>query len=640
MKKWCLLGVGLLVFAVGAIADEVVEWPSYGGNAGGTRFSPLTEIDRDNVDTLEVAWIYRTSDLDRSQVFRDKAAFECTPIVVDGMMYLTTPTCQVHALDAETGEVAWVYDPKVDVEIRFSEFTNRGVSTWTDSSKAKGDAGYRRLYLGTLDARLICLDAATGEPCSGFGDEGVVDLTEGISLKGQSDYQVTSPPAIIGDVVVVGSALGDNRRVDVEEGVVRAFDARTGKQFWSWDPIPRDDAHSFADTWQGSKARTTGAANVWSIISADADKGLVFLPTTAPSPDHFGGERKGKNVYTNSVVAVRAKTGEVAWHFQVVHHDLWDYDVPCQPVLSSVVKDGEEIPVVIQGTKMGHVFVLHRETGEPVYSVEERPTPPSTIPDEEAWPTQPFPTFPPPLIEDLPQPFEPWAPTARVLEQVADEAKDYRYEGRFTPPSFKGSVQFPSTAGGMNWGGLSYDPERRILVTNMNRFAHIVQIMPRHEFNDSLKAGGVRGEAARQIGTSYGMVRRAYLFNGVPATPPPWGVLVGVDMNTGEKIWEKPLGFVNSLLAQNNWGSPQLGGCIVTKGGLVFVAATMDGRFRAFDIESGEMIWEHPLPVPAQSTPMTYRATADGKQYVVICAGGHGKLGTEQGDYVVAYALP
>lgn len=626
------LGLACAVLAaVSVFAQPPADWPAYGGDPGGTRFSALDQINRENVSKLSVAWTFRTGDLDRSQNFRDKAAFESTPIMVDGTLYLTTPTCQVFALDPQTGEKRWTFDPEVNVNTNFSEFTNRGVSTWSDDAE-------RRIFLGTLDARLICLDAATGKPCKDFGKDGTVDLKDGISLKGAGQYQVTSPPAVIGDRVVVGSSMGDNRRADIEQGVVRCFDVRTGKLHWSWDPIPRKDSDPFADTWKGERVRNTGGANVWSIISADAERDLVFLPTTAPGPDHFGGERLGSNVYANSVVAIHVSTGKVAWHFQVVHHDLWDYDVPCQPVLSEITVDGKRIPVVVQGTKIGHVFVLNRDTGEPVFPVEERPVPQSTVPGEESSPTQPFPTIPAPLLEDLPQPFQIWDGTGELTPEQKAELATLRYEGRFTPPSLEGTIQFPSTAGGMNWGGLSVDPTRGVLVANMNRFAHLVKLIPRSEFRVSgEEILGLRGEIAIQAGTDYGMTRRTFLANGIFATPPPWGVIMGVEIATGKKLWERPLGYVSEDL--KDFGSSMVGGNVLTAGGLVFVAATRDGVFRALDIETGATLWEDKLPVPAQSTPMTYCA-ANGKQYVVICAGGHGKAGTKQGDYVMAYALP
>ncbi|MEX2016686.1 MAG: PQQ-binding-like beta-propeller repeat protein, partial [Candidatus Hydrogenedentales bacterium] len=421
MKFTCAVIV-LTVATPTASAQPPIDWPVYGGDLGGQRHSPLTDISPDNVAQLEVAWTHRTGDTQLSPAYDDKAAFECTPVVVDGRMFVTTPASNVIALDPETGERIWRYDAGCRTNLSFSEITNRGVATWADPDLGTDDPLHRRVYVGTLDARLVCLDAATGKPCEDFGEDGVVNLKEGIERPALTDYQVTSPPSVINGRIVVGSSIGDNRRVDVESGVVRAFDARSGELLWRWYPIPQSDADPAWKTWAEGSTLTTGAANVWSVISVDEARDLVFLPVTSPSPDHYGGKRIGQNLYGNSVVALRGATGERVWHFQVVHHDLWDYDVPCQPVLAEIERDGLAIPVVIQGTKMGHVFVLHRETGEPVFPVEERPVPASDVPGEDAWPTQPFPTAPPPLLPPLPAEFEPWG--------ESDEARAWAKEAR------------------------------------------------------------------------------------------------------------------------------------------------------------------------------------------------------------------
>jgi quinoprotein glucose dehydrogenase len=378
--------------------DAITDWPVYGRDAGGSRYSPLAQINRDNVKQLKVAWTYRTGDINIKGRSAGKAAFEATPILVDGTLYLSTPFSRVIALDPETGKERWVYDPKVNLSINYSEVTSRGVSTWLDKSLKEGAACRRRIYMATLDARLIALDAATGALCQNFGQEGQVDLTRDVRLTEPGQYQVTSPPAVIGDLLIVGSSIGDNRGVEVERGVVRAYDTRTGRLRWSWNPIPLRANDPARKTWEEKGAIKTGAANAWSLISTDTERDLVFVPTSSPSPDFYGGERKGSNLYANSVVALRASTGEVVWHFQVVHHDLWDYDVAAQPMLITIKRDGRDIPAVAVGTKMGHIFVLHRETGKPLFPVEERPVPQSDVTGEEASPTQPFPVLPPPIV--------------------------------------------------------------------------------------------------------------------------------------------------------------------------------------------------------------------------------------------------
>ncbi|MEJ2540577.1 MAG: PQQ-binding-like beta-propeller repeat protein [Gemmatimonadota bacterium] len=478
-------------------ADD--EWRHYANDAGGSKYSPLRHIDTTNVGALEVAWTARTRDFppelfeevahegveipedDRAQgacgaCHGSDIKFETTPLMVDGTLYLSTPISRVLALDPGTGEERWSFDPGVDLEQSYSEdLISRGVSTWLDPAAAPDRSGTctRRIFVATMDARLIALDGATGRKCRDFGDEGTIDLDLDVALDGRTvdvgDYQVTSPPAVIHDVVVVGSAIGDNRRKDVESGVVRAYDARTGELRWSFDPIPRGPAHPGAEGWSAAAMASTGAANVWSIISADPERDLVFLPTGSAAPDFYGGERPGRNDYANSVVALRASTGEVVWSFQVVHHDLWDYDVPAQPLLLELDRGGEAVPAVVVGTKMGHIFVLHRETGEPLFPVEERPVPASDIPGEEAWPTQPFPTLPAPLhsaslipddafgIDDEDRDFcREWiqalryhsGSTTRTGPSAGSGSRGCATRGSSRRPPFRGRSSGPASAGG------------------------------------------------------------------------------------------------------------------------------------------------------------------------------------------------
>jgi quinoprotein glucose dehydrogenase len=622
-------------------------WPSYGGDAGGSRYSPLTQINRENVRQLRVAWTYRTGEPQGKTGARGKAAFEATPILADGTLFLSTPFNRVIALDAATGRERWVYDPQVDANKNYSEVTSRGVSTWLDRRLRAGAPCRRRVFAGTLDARLIALDAASGKPCENFGQGGQVDLTRGVTVVDRGDYQVTSPPAVVGDLIVVGSAIGDNRGVELERGVVRAFDARTGALRWSWDPIPNDAKDAAHKTWAGESAARTGAANAWSVIAADEARGLVFVPTSSPSPDFYGGERQGDNLYANSVVALSAATGKVAWHFQVVHHDLWDYDVASPPALITVRRGGRAVPAVAVGTKIGHLFILHRETGKPLFPVEERPVPQTDVPGEQTAPTQPFPTLPRPLVPQRLTPDDAWGATPADRDYCRERIRALRSEGVFTPPSLKGSVVFPGNVGGMHWGGMSFDARRGLIVANTNRLATVVKLIPRDEYT-RLRASGegnrLQGEFGRQAGTPYAMYREVLRApSGAPCNAPPWGALAAVDVNTGEVRWEVPLGTIPqlSLIPRSaEWGSINLGGSITTGGGLVFVAAAMDTFLRAFDVETGKELWKGELPASAQATPMTYQVSAGGKQFVVIAAGGHGKMGTKTGDYVVAFALP
>ena len=615
------------------------EWPAYGRDSGGSRYSPAAQITRANVNRLRVAWTYHTGAIPITTAGRI-SAFEATPILADGVLYLSTPFNRVIALDPQTGAERWTYDPKVDPAGRYSEVTSRGVSTWRDSRSRE-----RRIFVATIDARLIAIDAATGQPCKAFGQDGQVDLTRDVRLTDRGQYQVTSPPAVIGDLLIVGSAIGDNRGVEIERGVVRAYDARTGQLRWSWDPIPKDDKDPARKGWQGDSATRTGAANAWSIISVDARRGLVFVPTGSPSPDFYGGERKGDNRYANSVIALRAATGQVVWHFQVVHHDLWDYDVASQPMLITIKRRGRSVDAVAVGTKIGHLFLLDRDTGKPLFPVEERAVPQTNVPGEQTSPTQPFPTLPHALVPQRLTPDDVWGLTPADKEACRERLKKLRSEGVFTPPSIEGTLIFPGNVGGMNWSGMAYDAAHNLVIVNTNRLATVARLIPRDEYNRmraTPTGERLSGEFAQQKGTPYAMHREPFLGpSGAPCNAPPWGTLAAVDANTGGLRWEVPLGMIPKLgmfPKASEWGSINLGGAAVTAGGLVFVAAAMDTYLRAFDVETGKELWRGELPASAQAAPMTYEI--GGKQYVVICAGGHGKLDTKRGDAVIAFALP
>ena len=618
------------------------QWANYGNDPGGMRYSPIDQINIDNVTQLNVAWTYQSGELETYEgtEVASKAAFEATPLMIDGILYFSTPTNRVIAVDAGSGREKWVYDPKVNLQREYSEITSRGVSKWIDYNLQPADNGYMRILVATIDGRLIALDSKFGKPIASFGINGTVDLKKDVGR-----IQVTSPPAVIGDLIITGSTMGDNWRFDFPPGVVRAYDARSGKMMWSWDPIPRKSSDQGFDTWKGPKAQQTGAANAWAPLSVDIERDLVFVPTTCPSPDYYGGERLGDNLFANSIVALKASTGEVQWYFQTVHHDIWDYDNPAQPLLLDMEKDGESVPAVLLVTKMGHIFVFNRESGEHLFPIEEREVPSSDVPGEQAALTQPFPSVLPALglrkvdLEDG------WGLTPE-LEQVAKERiSKYVNDGIYTPPSFEGTIVTPGNVGGMNWSGASYDPKRNIMVTNTNRLAALITLFPKeNNTRASVNESYPRAEVAPQIGTPY-IMSRDYLFttvNGelIMQTKPPWGTLAAVDLSNGQLKWEVPLGMMldpDKYPDAVNWGSINIGGAITTASGLVFVAASMDGFFRAFNIENGELLWTAKLPAGGQATPMTY--IWEGKQYVVIAAGGHGKFGTKLGDYIVAYAL-
>ncbi|MDE0177359.1 MAG: pyrroloquinoline quinone-dependent dehydrogenase [Gammaproteobacteria bacterium] len=608
-------------------------WRHYGGDAGGRRYSREEQITTTNVARLAPVWEYRTGDMTTRADHMNQAATEGTPILANDALIFCTPFNEVIAIDPGTGAERWRFDPAIDLrQGPANQFVCRGVTHWRDPDATGMCAD--RIFMGTNDARLIALDAATGSRCAGFGTDGEVRIDPGMPLRWPGEFQITSPPVAVGDIVVVGSAIGDNARVVAPAGSVRAFDARTGAPRWEWDPIPRTSDDPAARTWQGAQPPAEGHANAWAPMSVDEERGLVFVPTSSPSPDFFGGLRPGDNRHANSVVALEAVTGEVRWSFQTVHHDIWDYDVPAQPGLYSVWRDGALHDVVAQVTKTGFVFVLDRDTGEPFLPVEERPVPQTGAPGEWLSPTQPFPVAPPPIVPNRLSPDDAFGLTlfdrlscrSRIADSVAD--------GLFTPPSKQGTLLYPFTGGGANWGGAAYDPTRNLLIVNMNNLAHHVQLIPAERVEQARRVFHDQ-EVSPQTGAPFGM-KRELLFSplDIPCTPPPWGVLAAVDLARGEIVWRTVLGEAFGMTL----GLPNVGGPIVTAGGLVFIGSTlMDDVLRAFDVETGELLWKWQLPAGGQATPMTY--VWGGRQYVVIYAGGNGRGQGRLGDVVMAFGV-
>jgi quinate dehydrogenase (quinone) len=615
--------LGLLLLLGSAVSAQ--EWRLYGGDAGGTRFSTLQQINRTNVSKLKRAWTYHMGEADRGGNETDRhhvAPFESTPLAIDGVLYFSTPSNRVIALDAENGKEIWQFDPQASSAGQRQFFQHRGVSYWQSKN---GDD--RRILFGTFDGRLIALDAKTGKPYRDFGKDGTVNLRAGVAdaFPG-AEYSVTSPPAIYRDLVVTGAAVPEHPSKG-PSGVVRAFDVRSGKLVWTFHTIPQP-GEAGHETWQEDAWQDRTGANVWSIMSVDTVRGLIFLPVGSASYDFYGADRKGMDLFANSLVALDAATGKLRWYFQMVHHDIWDYDMPAQPVLITVQREGREIPAVAQVTKMGFVFILDRLTGKPVFPVEERQVPESNVPGEAAWPTQPFPLKPPPLVRQTFSEADITEVTKESHQYCAELAHSLKTRGMYTPYGLEPTLVMPGTLGGGTWSGASYDKASGYLFVNANEFGAVGALLPQaDDAPEKYRRGSKEGEYAR-----------FWDQNQWPCQKPPWGTLNAVDVNKGEIVWKVPLGSVDEV--KEKTGTPNLGGSIVTASGLVFIGAAMDSRFRAFDAKTAEELWATELEASAHATPITYLGKKTGKQFVVIAAGGGGYFRGKVSDTLAAFALP
>jgi quinoprotein glucose dehydrogenase len=615
-----LLPLGLCV----ATSAAAQEWPSYGGDPGGERFSSAAQITPQNVGRLAPAWTFHTGE--RRPSGGKAASFEDTPILADGKLLVCTPSDRVFALDPPTGREIWAFDPKLPPDLRpANDFLCRGVAVWRDAAAAPGADCRTRVVLATLDLRVIELDLATGRPCAGFGERGTVRVSPAWPPRWPGAAAFDSPPAVVRDTLVVGSAVADMTEARPSGSAVRGLDARTGALRWRFDPAPRGPAGSLA----------SGGGNAWAPIAADPATGRVFLPTASPSAAFWGGERPGDDKFASSVVALDASTGAPVWSFQATHHDIWDYDVAAQPSLVTLRRNGGDRRAIVVATKTGFVFVLDRDTGRPLFPVAERPVPASDAPGEAASPTQPVPSAPPPLVPQRLAPADAWGVAFVDRWLCRRQIEKLRSDGLYTPPSLRGSIVYPFTGGGVNWGGGAFDPKDGLFIVNAMNLAHVVRLIPRAEYA-AARAAAPHAEIGRALGTPYAAERTllASIF-GIPCNPPPWGTLAAVDLTAGTIRWQVPLGSKALGLIR---GLPNLGGPIVTASGLVFIAAATDDKLRAFDVHSGRELWQAALPAGGQATPMTY--VAGGRQFVVIAAGGHARLGTKFGDAVVAFALP
>lgn len=596
------------------VAPANADWPRVGNDGGGMRYSPLRSIHTGNVRDLQVAWTYHTADAG------EKSTIECTPIVVEGVMYVTTARTKVVALDAATGSEIWRFDPYADTSrswIKASGGVNRGVALWSDGRAG----GQRRIFVAPSDGRLISLDAKTGKLDPTFADGGELDLRKGIERDiSQMGYGPTSAPMIFEDLAVLGFSNDEGH--PGAPGDIRAFDVRTGQQRWRLHAVPRPGEQGY-ETWPSDAWQQRGGANAWGGFTLDEAQGILFCGTGSAGADFHGGDRHGAGLFANCTLAVDARTGRRLWHFQTVHHDLWDHDNPCPPLVVRVQHDGRAIDAVAQLTKTGYCYLLDRKTGKPLFPVNEQPAPPSDVPGEGAFPTQPIPIKPPPFARQGFTDGDVTTLSPQAREFVLKELKSLRYGQAHLPPSLQGTVVAPGFHGGATWSGGSFDPTTGYLYVNSNEVPAIVQLL----------ADG-RG------GYRFGGYRNFTDDAGFPAIKPPWGRLTAIDLNKGELAWQVVLGEFAELTARGiaPTGTENFGGTIVTAGGLVLIGGTKDEKFRAFDKLTGKLLWEHQLRAGGYATPCTY--AVGGRQFVVIAAGGGGKLNTKSGDEFVAFALP
>lgn len=639
-----LLSIALLTYTcTSVLANESgTDWPSFANDIGGSQYSELNEINTQNVAELELAWTHRSGDFIADG--ENGTSLQVTPIHANGLLYFCTPMNRVFALDPDTGTEKWVFDPH-HADVKGEALTDkgmvpapcRGVAYWAGAIDNQSTPQtsvtktcQRRIFKADIFAQIYAIDADTGAVCADFGKHkghpGFISLYD-YESHGEGYRGLTSPPLIVGDLIVVGSGSNDGLANPVD-GIVRAFDVRTGVLKWAFNAIPQE------------LRNRTGAANVWSLMSGDEDNGLVFLPTTSPATDYFGGERLFDIPLADAVVALDINNGKVKWSFQTVRHDLFDYDLPGHALLVTIQKDGQAREVAIQQTKMGFIFVFDRLTGEPIFPIKEIPAPASTLAEETAALTQPVPQGIDPFANQILGRKSMFGLTPLDRGWCRDQFDKLAYAGLYTPPSAEGTILFPSALGGGNWGGAAFDPARNLLIIKSENLATRIKLVSQKIATDAPTSYLTRPLE----GTPYRVEGELFMSPlGIPCTPPPWGTLSAVDMNSGKLQWQIPLGQVKrygiTVPASLGWGSPNIGGPIITAGGLIFVAGTMDEKIRALDIGTGEELWQAKLPIAATAVPMTYRG-ADGNQYVVIAAGGSPRAGTGSGDYLYAFKLP
>jgi quinoprotein glucose dehydrogenase len=632
-------------------SGDAADWPAYGRTQEGTRYSPLRQITPENAKDLQVAWTFRTGDM-KGPNDPVEITNEVTPIKVGDLLYLCSPHQILFALDAKTGTLKWKFDPKLQPDPSFQHVTCRGVSYVDLSASAAASASgpaataacARRIYLPVNDGHLYALDALTGQRCEGFGNHGDLDLQHAQPVTTPGQYEPTSPSIITSTVIIVAGAVEDNFSSREPSGVIRGFDVRTGELLWAFDPGAKDPNHIPGP----GEHYTLNSPNSWAPAAYDAKLDIVYLPMGVRTPDIWGGDRTpDQERYASGLLALHASTGKLAWFYQSVHHDLWDMDQPSQPTLADITgKDGQSVPVVYAPAKTGNLFVLDRRTGVPVVPAPETPVPQGAAPGDHVSPTQPFSELTYRPSKDLTD-ADMWGAT--MYDQLMCRVMFHRlrYEGTFTPPSLQGTLVFPGNLGMFEWGGLAVDTDRQIAVANPIALPFVSRLMPRGPGNPMEPVPGAKGSGTEsgiqpQYGVPYGVKINAFLSPlGLPCKQPAWGYISAIDLKTNQIVWKKRIGTVRDsspIPLPFKMGMPMLGGPIVTAGGVVFIGATADNYIRAFDVNDGKQLWQARLPAGGQATPMSF--SIDGRQYIVIAAGGHGSFGTKLGDYVIAYALP
>lgn len=604
------------------------SWATFNGDLRAQKYSPADQITPDNVGKLKKVWEYHTGDVSDGSGDIPTSVWSATPLFVNDTLYLGTPFYRIIALEPDTGKEKWVYDPSARLEaLTQPAMKNRGVAYWQADEPADGEACQKIVYIGTMDAKLHGVDADTGKPCPSFGDNGVVDVNQWNTVNANWPLSLLQPPTVYHDTLFLGWAGKDWTDSAAPPGTVFALDAQTGELKWMFHALPNE------------VIERTGTANVWASMSIDPEEGLLYLPISSPSPNYFGGNRKEEIPLATSVTALDTETGEVVRSRQLVHHDIWDYDTVAPPTLVDIQKDGETVPALVQNSKQGFLYVLNRKTGEPIYPIEERDVPASDIDEEEESPTQPWVDKPEPVVPNE------FPGISTIADAVAfggctDRFQKLRYEGKFTPPSTQGTLAFPPTTGGGQWGGGAVDPNSGIYVINANQVAQIYTLVPREDYQQKSQEGETSGYY-QQGDVPYGFKLETFLnWAGMPCWKPPYGTISAYDLKTGERLWNKPFGQVqkHGFYMPKSWGSVTIGAPVITKSGLIFIGASMDSRVRALDMKTGDVLWRDIVDAPAVSMPAVY--TYKGKQYVTFAVGGNTILLPKVSDQVVTYALP